>query len=438
MKRIFSLLLSVAILNTAANAQNNTPNDGDWSKQLVILKNTAEADVMIRIGDIDNLGFGWAEGFVPFSGRSTDSHSFPWDIDKNDAAGTDRIFVVSGCKNCGGDGYTANTKRPENKPVPIQIPLAEIKGIPVNSVWLQLFIDDFQAPDFGTKYQVKINGMRFPEAERIINKISQTGPIGKFISLRLTDELLQKINPDSTLIISIDDPKSNIGDGFAIDFVKLLVNPKGIIYKGNVTGTVVDADTRKPIANATVEVKDYGTTTTNADGEFILKELPAGLDIITGSAAGYSSDSKQVDVIDGETTENVQLELKRSGKVVFNNKTLQEGDNLIMNNVQFEVNSANLLPAGKQELDKLVLFMQQNANVEILLSGHTSAEGGAAANRDLSLRRVRSCKNYLTAKGIDDGRITIKGFGPDKPIAPNDTEANRARNRRVEMQVTKL
>jgi outer membrane protein OmpA-like peptidoglycan-associated protein len=82
--------------------------------------------------------------------------------------------------------------------------------------------------------------------------------------------------------------------------------------------------------------------------------------------------------------------------------------------------------------------MKQNQTVEILLSGHTSAEGAAALNRQLSLKRVRTCKDYLIGQGIDEGRITIKGYGPDMPIAPNDTEANRAKNRRVEMKITKL
>ena len=82
--------------------------------------------------------------------------------------------------------------------------------------------------------------------------------------------------------------------------------------------------------------------------------------------------------------------------------------------------------------------MKQNTSIEILLSGHTSSEGSAILNRELSLKRVRSCKDYLTSNGIDDGRITIKGFGPDRPIAPNDTEANRAKNRRVELKITKL
>jgi len=70
MKRIFLFLFS--LLNALASfAQRNTETDGDWSKQFIILRNTAEADLMIRVGDIDNLGFGFDAEFNPFSGRST-------------------------------------------------------------------------------------------------------------------------------------------------------------------------------------------------------------------------------------------------------------------------------------------------------------------------------------------------------------------------------
>ncbi len=111
---------------------------------------------------------------------------------------------------------------------------------------------------------------------------------------------------------------------------------------------------------------------------------------------------------------------------------------IVMNNIQFELASANLTAAGKQELDKLASFMNQNAAVEILLSGHTSTDGTDAFNKTLSVNRVKSCKAYLVSKVIDEGRIDIIGYGSSKPIAPNDTEANRAKNRRVEMKITKL
>lgn len=438
MKKIQLLFLYI-FYSIACYAQRTTPTDGDWSKQFLVLKKTAEADLMIRVGDIDNLGFGFDEDFTPFSGRSTYSHGFPWTVSNENAKGTDRIMVPSSYKYGNyeaNDGYTSSTQRPENNPVMIAIPLAEVKTVTADSAALQLFIDDFQATEFSSKFQVKINGLRFTEAEKMISRINQTGPIGKLITIRFTPELMEKLKGDS-LIISIDDPVSKQGDGYAIDFVKLLINPK-IIYQGKIQGRIIDATTREPIANAMAAVADYGSAISDAEGNFTIENIPAGLNIVRGSAAGYSSDEKQADVVADNVSEPVELELKRSGKVKFNDKTLQEGDNLVMNNIQFEANSAKLLPAGKAELDKLAAFMKQNTGMEILLSGHTSSEGGAALNRELSLKRVRSCKDYLVSKGIDDSRITIKGYGPDMPIAPNDTEANRAKNRRVELKITKL
>lgn len=436
-KLILSFVCSAFTLSLFA--QRTTETDGDWSKQFLVLKNTPEADLMIRVGDIDNLGFGFAEDFNPFAGQSTWSHDFPWPVNAENARGTDRIMVPSSFKygaNQPNDGYTSSTKRPDNNPFSITIPLAEVKNVKVDSAALQLFIDDFQAPSFRSKFQVKINGLRFTEAEKMITYINQTGPIGKLITIRLTPELLQKLSSDS-LVIAIDDPVSKQGDGYAIDFVKLLINPK-FIYLGKVQGKIIDFNTREPIPNATASVGEYGAAISDAEGNFIIENIPAGLNIVKGSAAGYSSDEKQVDVIADNTSEAVELELKRSGKVYYNNKTLQEGDNLVMNNIQFEVNSAKLLPAGKAELDKLAALMKQNGTMEILLAGHTSSEGGAALNRELSLKRVRSCKDYLATKGIDEGRITLKGLGPDEPIASNDTEAGRAKNRRVELKITKL
>ena len=101
-----------------------TSTDGDWSATEAVLTNTPEAALMVRVGDIDNLGFGWPSGFDPFSGNSTPVHAFPWTVDTNDPAGTDRIMVVSsyaGSPPHGQDGYTSSTSRPGNNVQPITL-----------------------------------------------------------------------------------------------------------------------------------------------------------------------------------------------------------------------------------------------------------------------------------------------------------------------------
>ena len=89
-------------------------------------------------------------------------------------------------------------------------------------------------------------------------------------------------------------------------------------------------------------------------------------------------------------------------------------------------------------MNKVVELMKQYPKVEIELSGHTSSEGEAEMNRKLSLRRVESCRIYLSENGISEDRISTIGYGPDKPIAQNDSENNRAKNRRVELKVTRI
>ena len=419
-----------------------TDDDGNWSEQNVALANTREAEWMLRTGDIDNLGFGWEEGFTPFSGKSTFPHNYPWKTAKEDMPGTDRIIIPSGYNSssgskCGGDGYTGSTSRPGNNPRPITLILTPLKTATIHSATLLIFVDDFQSPMHCSKFQAKLNNARFIELEKLLNALQQSGPVGKLINVKLPDEFLPMLKTDS-LNLFIDDPVNNVGDGFAIDFVKLLINPKELLYKGNVEGIIIDKATRQPITSARAEIKGHAVATTDKQGKFSINNIPAGINIITGSAPGYASEQLQADVIANETRDGIIIELSPSEKVTFENKPMQEGDELVMNNIQFELASANLTDTGKHELNKISAFMQQNVKVEILLSGHTSTDGTTAFNKQLSQNRVKTCKQHLVAKGIDEGRIEIIGYGSEKPVAPNNTELNRSKNRRVEMKITKL
>ncbi len=416
---------------------NNTINDGNWREQVVVLNQTPEAEYMVRAGDIDNLGFGWTEGFNPFTGRSTEPHEYPWNPKPEDVAGTDRIMIGSnfGKKEapCGGDGYSANAE----KPTAIVLPLTILKNVTIKDAVLILFIDDFQAPTFCSKFQIKLNGKRFIEMEKQLNAIDQTGPVGKIIMMKLTPEMIELLH-DNQLSIFIDDPVTGAADGFAIDFAKLIINTREVLFKGNIVGQVIVEETEKPIENATVKIPGFGEAITLDDGLFVLKNIPAGLAIITGEAKGYSSSFATSDVIAGEDSEEIKIKLKPSRTVEFTGKAIREGESVVMNKIQFAQGSAVLDSPAKTELNLISEFLTANPNVEIELSGHTSAEGSDEANRLLSLRRVQSCKAYLLGKGVDEGRITNVGYGPDKPIAPNNTEEGRILNRRVEMRITKL
>ena len=104
-------------------------------------------------------------------------------------------------------------------------------------------------------------------------------------------------------------------------------------------------------------------------------------------------------------------------------------------NVEFDIDKYNIKPQYHAELDKLVDLMSKNPNASVTIAGHTDITYTRAYNMQLSKRRAESVKNYLVSKGVDAKRITTEYFGPDRPIADNNTVSGRTLNRRSEMKV---
>ena len=106
------------------------------------------------------------------------------------------------------------------------------------------------------------------------------------------------------------------------------------------------------------------------------------------------------------------------------------------NTVNFDFNSANLTTLAKTNLDKLVTVLKNNPDTNINIYGHTDSIGSDAVNLRISSQRAEAVKNYLVAKGISASRMFTEGLGKSSPIASNDTDAGRAKNRRVEFAIT--
>lgn len=104
-------------------------------------------------------------------------------------------------------------------------------------------------------------------------------------------------------------------------------------------------------------------------------------------------------------------------------------------NIYFNVGSAKLLSKSFKPLSEVVTIMKENKDLMLDVSGHTDNTGNAARNQALSESRAAAVKAYLVSKGVEESRITAAGFGQDKPVADNKTEAGRKLNRRVELKV---
>ena len=110
---------------------------------------------------------------------------------------------------------------------------------------------------------------------------------------------------------------------------------------------------------------------------------------------------------------------------------------LIFENVTFAKYKTELTDSSKMPLDDLVKILNAYPNIQIKINGYTDSRGDAAENKELSRGRAASVKLYLTSKGITRERLESEGFGQANPIADNNSETGRAKNRRIEAVVTK-
>jgi outer membrane protein OmpA-like peptidoglycan-associated protein len=114
---------------------------------------------------------------------------------------------------------------------------------------------------------------------------------------------------------------------------------------------------------------------------------------------------------------------------------IEAGQTYRINDITFETNSAQLSSKVMTILDEFIEFLNANPTVKVLIQGHTDSRGDANENLILSSKRAKAVNDYLLLEGIASARLRYKGFGASKPLATNETEAGRAKNRRTEFVI---
>jgi len=438
----------------------------DWALKYERTENGPEADLIVRTGDINNLGFGWPQGFDPFSGNSTPAHRWP-DINHIPAGapdGTDRIIIGTGVIPGGGDGYSGSigdcgllrdmttngpTPSPETvarldalckrerdltAPNPIVLSVGQLPA-KMNSVLIQIFADDFQPGPLHSHFQASLNDTRIPSLEYAINSLDQTGPIGKLVSVQLLPEYWPLLK-SGTVKLVIDDPTTHMPDGYAIDFVRILINPHDFKYKVSLAVSVVDADKNTPIADANVTAALQSAATDKA-GKCQLTGIPAGLVTATAAAPGYDENSVPVDLVAGQSgTAVIQLHAHQENTAALEKELAQNGSATIYG-IHFDTDSAQLRADSMPALNAVLGLINNHPGSHWMIAGHTDNQGSTTHNQSLSQNRSASVIAWLQNHGVDSTRLLPEGFGASRPLADNSTANGRALNRRVEVAIVK-
>jgi outer membrane protein OmpA-like peptidoglycan-associated protein len=227
---------------------------------------------------------------------------------------------------------------------------------------------------------------------------------------------------------------TNSRNGKKLDLIKLnlppSLRPDPVCL---VKGTIRDSKT-KEIISTIVQYKDLKTNeimgTASSDdvtGAFQIILLRGKKYSFNAKKEGYYPISQNLDLSEIDKYQEVEVDLFLT--------PIEKGAEIVLNNLFFDYNKADLQTDSHSELNSLVEFLKTNEGIKIEIIGHTDDQGSSSYNLKLSEDRAKSVLEYLNNKGISKDRLSSVGYGKTKPIVKNDSDENRAKNRRVEFKI---
>ncbi|MBN2663090.1 MAG: OmpA family protein [Bacteroidales bacterium] len=257
------------------------------------------------------------------------------------------------------------------------------------------------------------------------NKISDgrfllTIPIGKKYTVTLTNPYIQPylIDFDLSGFVFYNEFEKNI----EIESQKIAYTFKILDNENN---AAVPCDII--LTNLSTNQKITSTATTDNNGNATIFVRKGDYYDVTINPQGYAFYNTQISINDN-TSKIIDVKLQ----------PLRQDVMIKLNNITFETNSADLNVESYQELDKVVDLLNNNPEIKVEISAHTDDIGSSDYNLLLSEKRAKSVVDYLISHEISVNRLIFKGYGETKPLAANNSDDNRALNRRVELKIIEV
>ena len=200
-----------------------------------------------------------------------------------------------------------------------------------------------------------------------------------------------------------------------------------------ISGTITDSEFNKPLKTSIkIYDEDYNLIKTaysdSVTGKFNFT-VPAGTLTLTFISATHLLKNEKIKIPEPKMYQYFTI----NSKMV----PIKEGVVEILEEIEFDFNASTLVKSSEPGLSQLAEYLIANPGMEIEISGHTDNKGTYKYNKQLSLDRATSVRDFLVKKGVAAKQLSVAGYAYDKPIVPNTTDENRQRNRRVELKILK-
>ncbi len=210
--------------------------------------------------------------------------------------------------------------------------------------------------------------------------------------------------------------------------VNFVLSP--VVTSGTLEGVVVDAKSGNGLyAVISSPNGEFSNIVADPESGRFIQKLPAGEYLVKAAAPNYKAEQKPVQIVNGQNTQ-VRFELQGFDKIAVTREAIE-----IKEKIRFAQGKDTILFDSYPLLDEISDAIKDNTKMQISIEGHTDSQGSDDYNLRLSQRRADAVRDYLIARGVPAENLKSIGFGESRPIAPNDTEEGREKNRRVEFRI---
>ncbi len=290
----------------------------------------------------------------------------------------------------------------------------------------------------------KISGQLLPDTDVVLTdasgKIIQTGKTNAFgvvvfKDVKQSDYVLKgKLYENNLEEVSISkgDFEECIKNKEGMQREMLYTNPDFILK-----GQVFECNTTTPLSGAQINLKEANgafvkNTTSSMEGKFIFKIPQSSVVLLKGEKDGYFSNQVKVNTAEYDRAKDLFIKFEMCADPC--------GKAIRLNNINFDLDKAEILPQSIPDLQRIVRLMKENPNIKVEMSSHTDSRGSKAYNQRLSQRRANATVEYLVSQGISRDRLIARGAGETELLnecddhTPCPEEKHRV-NRRTEFKI---